>query len=97
MPITPTNPIQIAAKTYDRYWLSYLHVSAPKPGEDPSATIKLIPYNSTTGDSDVSLEVTLVVPGVFAAIAKGDRDLNTIMSRILAYAEKEAKRQHLIN
>lgn len=102
MPITPTNPITVPAKTFDRLWVTLLSVrseavSAPDalPSPDASATIRLLPYSAETLDTAES-QINVNIPNIFTRISQGDTKLAQILGLILEYAGEEAKRQGLI-
>lgn len=96
--IVPSAPIVVPSKSYDKYWVTSISISASSPKAEAMAVLSLIPYISTTGEiGPVSLGFSLQIPGIFARIKAGDTELAQIMGLILDYADKEAKKQGKIS
>lgn len=95
MPITPTTPIIIGAKTADAYWLKSLQINAPGINDIAMVIAVLVPYNSQTGEMFYELEKYVVVDDVLKR-AEMDMSLANCCDVIFKEIEKQGKSQGII-
>ena len=50
MPINIKDPIIVPQKTFDKYWVCAINISAPSPLSEATAEVTFLPFNSTTGE-----------------------------------------------
>lgn len=86
------NPLSVPAKVYDRMWVEELIVSAPRPGEDATARVKLRRF--TVVDGRAELEPAggewLVIDDILAK-SDADSDLGHAVASLMACIAKAGR------
>jgi hypothetical protein len=98
MPIQPTEPIVIPpteGKTADTFWLQQMIINAPSFTEPVNVHARLIPYNSTTGESFPTRCVILNINDLLTQAAT-DPQLAATIQGLFAEIDRQAKMQGLI-
>lgn len=94
MPIQPTNPITIPSKTADTLWVGFIYVNAPNPQSPVTASVRLIPMNSTTGEMFSDYAKTLEIDDLFA-IAADNATLASAIQGLFGAIQQLAQAQGL--
>lgn len=87
MAIQPGQPIIIPEKTADTLWVSSLCVEAPNLTTPVSVAIKLLPYNSQTGETFPTCVKDIRIDDLFSAAA-GDEVLANAITVLFAAIQK---------
>jgi hypothetical protein len=85
----------VEAKTFDKYWMQNLIISAPSLTDKAEVVAKLVPYNSTTGEMFTNNTVTLVIDDILTK-AMADAPLAFTINNIFTEIDRQAKLQDLI-
>lgn len=99
MPITPTNnevvfpPVE--QKTADKYWITNLEIYSPNVGGGARIICRLVPYNSTTGESFQTETRILTINDIFP-IAMQDQEVAATIEMLFAQIDKLGKQQGVI-
>lgn len=86
--ITPSSgSIEIPTKVYDGIWISNISIVAPTPLRPITSTMQICPFNSTTGEIDLTRKKTIFIPDVDKA-AQSSSYVAQAMGGIFGYIQE---------
>jgi hypothetical protein len=95
MPITPTTPIVVPARTLDKLWAQRIVIMAPEPNGEAFAEVQLLPYSEAGGAVAPDLVKILDIQGIMArAVANPDSNIAKAMYYLLLAIDDIYKEQN---
>jgi len=92
MPIKPKSTIEITAKSFDKLWSCSIQITAPRPGEEASACVLLLPYNDFGEVSEADIQ-TLNIEGIMTKAQDASSNMAKAMYFLLAAIDDEFNAQ----
>lgn len=96
--IEPIEPSTIPAKTYDKYWVSNVNISAPNVNGDANANILLRKFGVFDGVAEFmpnDLGTNIIIDNILSKSSE-DNDLANIVQSLLLYIRKAGIEQGLV-